>query len=87
MSAAADIIETEFKVRDAATDDGDPYVIWAAVAAQRVKGQAPLICAAAKDETSARFEHNIWRAAYAKDGDTRAATDALWSLKFGQTVS
>lgn len=87
MSAAKPIMETKFQFRPETAENGDEYVIWAAHAAARVKGQHPLVCAAAKDETSARMEHNVWRSAYEKNGDTREGAQALWSLKFGQVTA
>ena len=85
MSAA--IISTDFQFREELTEKGKPFVIWAAIAVDRVKGQSPIICAASTDETSARLEYNLWHKTYAENGDKRAAIDALWSLKFGQAVS
>jgi len=89
MLPAADssVPDTQFTFRDETAETGAVYVIWAAVAAHRVKGQAPFICAATKDETSARMEYNIWRKAFAANqGSARAAQDALWAVKFGGAI-
>lgn len=89
MNPAIDntVPDTDFVFRDEVAENGAAYVIWAAVAAHRIKGQAPFVSSACLDEAGARLEYRVWRKAFAEDGNSRAASDALWSLKFGGSAS